>query len=77
MRQVTVTIPDDFYPAFMEYLKDKPDVLVDEEFEYFEKTDPQWQQDLVLDRIKNAKPEDYRSWEDVKKEMDKKWNFNG
>ncbi|POY39905.1 hypothetical protein C3L50_08725 [Flavobacterium alvei] len=73
MRQLTITIPDDFYPTFMEYLKDKPEVSVDEEFEYFDKTVPQWQQDLVLDRIKNSKPEDYRSWEDVKKDLDKKW----
>ncbi|QBN19274.1 hypothetical protein [Flavobacterium nackdongense] len=77
MRQVKVSFPDDFYHTFMEYLKDKPEVSVDEEFENLDKSVPQWQQDIVLDRIKTSKPEDYRSWEEVKKDLDKKWNFNG
>ena len=34
---------------------------------------PQWQQDLVLERIENSKPEDYLDWEEVKKELDEKW----
>lgn len=71
MRQVTVTIPDNFYPAFVEYLKDKPEVTFEEKYEYLDKTVPQWQQDLVLERIKNSKAEDYRNWEDVKKELEK------
>ncbi|MBC7556418.1 MAG: hypothetical protein H7195_05610 [Chryseobacterium sp.] len=75
MRQLTITIPDDFYPTFMEYLKDKPDVLIDEEFEYFDKTVPQWQQDIVLDRIKNSKPEDYvDAWESLT-ELKKKYDI--
>ena len=69
-------MPDNFYPTFLDYLKENPEVLVDEKYEYFDKTVPQWQQDLVLERIKNSKLEDYRNWEDVKKELDKKWNFN-
>lgn len=73
MKQITVTIPDDFYPTFMEYLKDKPQVSVNEEYEYLDKSVPQWQQDLVLDRIKNSKPEDYIPLEDALKELDKKW----
>ena len=74
MRQVIVSFPDDFYQTFMEYLKDKPEVSVDEEFEYFDKSVPQWQQDIVLDRIKNSKPEDYvDAWEsliELKKKYD-------
>ena len=30
MRQVTLTMPDNFYPTFLDYLKDNPEVLVDE-----------------------------------------------
>ena len=30
---------------------------------------PQWQQDIVLDRIKNSKPEDYISWEEAEKQI--------
>jgi len=32
-----------------------------------------WQQEMVLERIKNAKPEDYILLEDALKELDKKW----
>ena len=59
MRQVMVTIPDNFYSTFLDYLKNNPEVLVEEKYEYFDETVPQWQQDLVLERIKNSKPEDY------------------
>ena len=30
---------------------------------------PKWQQDIVLNRIANAKPENYNNWEDVKKRI--------
>ena len=70
MRQLTVTIPDDFYKTFIAFLKHMPDVVIDER----EKDDvPEWQQKLVLERMKNAKPEDFLDWEDVKNELDKKW----
>lgn len=32
---------------------------------------PQWQKDIVLDRIKSAEPEDYISWSDAKKNLAK------
>lgn len=73
MRQLTVTIPDDFYETFISFFKHIPDVSIDENVN---DEVPLWQQEMVLERMKNAKPEDYRSWEDVKKELDKKWNFN-
>jgi phosphopantothenoylcysteine synthetase/decarboxylase len=74
MRQLTVTIPDSFYETFISFFKHIPDVSIAENAT---NEVPLWQQEMVLERIKNAKPEDYRSWEDVKKELDKKWNFNG
>lgn len=40
------------------------------EFIKIENTEiPKWQQEEVLKRIKNAKPEDYISWEDAKKQL--------
>ena len=70
MRQLTVTIPDNFYESFLSLFKDNPEVSIEEKtvFEV-----PKWQQEIVLERMKNAKPEDYLDWEDVKKDLDKKW----
>jgi hypothetical protein len=69
MRQLTVTIPDEYYDSLIEFLKTNPDVLIDNnQAEYDISIEKK-----VLERIKNAKPEDYLDWEDVKKEMDKKW----
>ena len=70
MRQLTVTIPDDFYYTFISFLKRIPNVSIDKNTE---NEIPLWQQEMVLERMKNAKPEDYISWEEAKKEMDKKW----
>lgn len=70
MKQLTVTIPDDFYDTFISFLKRIPNVSIDENTE---NEIPLWQQEMVLERIKNAKREDYISWEEAKKEMDKKW----
>ena len=36
---------------------------------------PEWHKKLVLDRIKNAKPEDYITWKDFKKELKRKYDF--
>jgi hypothetical protein len=70
MRQLTVTIPDDFYETFVSFFKHVPDVSIDENIA---NEIPLWQQQMVLERLKNAKPEDFVSWEDFEKEMDKKW----
>ncbi|MDW8849507.1 hypothetical protein SD960_05330 [Flavobacterium sp. MMLR14_040] len=70
MRQLTVTIPDDFYETFVSFFKHVPDVSIDENIT---NEIPLWQQQMVLERLKNAKPEDFVSWEDFEKEMDKKW----
>jgi len=70
MRQLTVTIPDSFYETFISFFKHIPEVSINEN-EVNEV--PLWQQEMVLERIKNSKPEDYIDWEDFEKEMDKKW----
>ncbi|MBF4472778.1 hypothetical protein [Flavobacterium sp. HJJ] len=71
MRQLTVTIPDDFYETFVSFFKHIPDVSINENVK---DEVPLWQQEMVLQRMKNAKPEDYRSWEESKKRRDAKWN---
>jgi hypothetical protein len=70
MRQLTVTIPDDFYETFINFFKHIPEVSIDDENI---SEVPLWQQEMVLERIKNAKPEDYILLEDALKELDKKW----
>lgn len=32
-------------------------------------TIPEWQKNIVRERIKNSKPEDYLSWEEVEKQI--------
>lgn len=71
MRQLTVTIPDDFYETFVSFFKHIPDVSIDENTG---NEVPLWQQEMVLERMKNAKPEDYISWEESKKRLNSKWN---
>ena len=70
MRQLTVTIPDSFYETFIRFFKHIPEVSINETAA---NEVPLWQQEMVLERMKNAKPEDYIDWEDFEKEMDKKW----
>ena len=71
MKTITVTVTDSYFNTFMEFFKYNPNVKFDE------KELNNWQKSIVLDRTTNAKPEDYRNWEDVKKDLDQKWNFNG
>jgi hypothetical protein len=70
MRQLTVTIPDDFYETFVNFFKHIPEVSIDDENI---SEVPLWQQEMVLERIKNAKPEEDILLEDALKELDKKW----
>ncbi len=70
MKTITVTVSDSFYDSFLSLIKDNPEVSIEEKNTF---DVPKWQQDIVLDRIKNAKPEDYQPLEDALKELDKKW----
>lgn len=56
MRQITLTIPDDFYTKLMTFLAPNPEIIVEEKKE---DSVPLWQQEMVLERIKNSKTEDY------------------
>lgn len=70
MRQVMVTIPDEYYDNLMAFLKPIPDSKVDNSEEEYNKKI----KEMVLERVKNSKPEDYVSWEESKKRLDAKWN---
>ena len=69
MRQVKVTIPDEYYDNLMAFLKPIPNSKVDNSEEEYNKKI----QEMVLDRVKNSNPEDYVSWEESKKRLDAKW----
>ena len=53
MKQITITVSDSYYNTFMEFFMHNPNVKFDEK-EY-----NTWQEAMVLERVKNAKPEDY------------------
>jgi hypothetical protein len=72
MRQLTVTIPDTFYDSFIDFFKHVPEVSINENKE---SDVPQWQQDIVLERMKNAKPEDYIDARESLKKIKAKYGF--
>jgi hypothetical protein len=72
MRQLTVTIPDSFYETFINFFKHIPDVSIDENAA---NEVPIWQQEMVLERMKNAKPEDYIDADVALKDLKKKYGF--
>lgn len=72
MRQLTVTIPDDFYETFINFFKHIPDVSIDENTA---NKIPLWQQEMVLERIKNAKPEDYIDADVALENLKNKYGF--
>lgn len=55
MRQVTVTIPDEYYDDLINFLKPIPETIIDNKEEEYNKKI----QEMVLERVKNSKPEDY------------------
>ncbi len=55
MRQVLVTIPDEYYDNLIQFLKPIPDTIADTSQDDYNKSIEK----MVLERIKNSKPEDY------------------
>ncbi len=55
MRQLTVTIPDEYYDDLINFLKPIPETSIDNREEEYNKKI----QEMVLERVKNSKPEDY------------------
>ena len=69
MRQVTVTIPDEYYENLLQFLRPIPDAIIDTRQEEYNRSIEK----MVLERLENSKPEDYVSWEESKKRLDAKW----
>lgn len=69
MKQVTVTIPDEYYENLVQFLKPIPDSNIDNSQDEYNKS----VEKMVLDRIKNSKSEDYTPWNEAKKRLDAKW----
>ena len=72
MRQLTVTIPDSFYETFINFFKHIPEVSINENTA---NDVPLWQQEMVLKRMKNSKPEDYIDADVALKDLKKKYGF--
>ena len=72
MRQLTVTVPDEFYETFISFFKHIPDVYINENAA---NEVPLWQQEMVLERMKNAKPEDCIDADLALENLKKKYDF--
>lgn len=55
MRQLTVTIPDEYYDNLIQFLKPIPDTVIDTREDDYNRSIEK----MVLERVKNSKPEDY------------------
>lgn len=69
MKQLTINIPDNLYASVVELFKHIPKVTIQEEADF---EIPEWQKKIVRERIKNAKPENFKSYSEVRKIMKKK-----
>lgn len=68
MKEIIIKVPENRLEFALELIKSVgfKFALKKEEKEF---DIPQWQQDLVLNRIKNAKPENYSSIDNLDKEI--------
>ena len=55
MRQVTITIPDEYYENLIQFLKPIPNTLIDNSKENYDRSIVK----IVKERILNSKPDDY------------------
>lgn len=71
MRQLTVTIPDEYYDDLINFLKPIPETSIDNREEEYNKKI----QEMVLERVKNSKPEDYVDARESIKRLKIKYGF--
>lgn len=71
MRQLTVTIPDEYYDNLIQFLKPIPDIVIDTREEEYNRSIEK----MVLERIKNAKPEDYIDAQESLNKLKVKYGF--
>lgn len=64
--RITIDIKDTEAPFLIELLEqlNYVSIIRDENFEV-----PEWHKEIVLNRIKTAKPENYISWKEMKKQL--------
>jgi hypothetical protein len=67
MKQITINIPETKFQFFIELTKQLGLEISQEKTVDF--IVPEWQKELVRERIKNSKPEDYVSWETLEKQL--------
>ncbi len=63
MKHLSVKIPDSLYQSFIDFFKHMPNVTITEQHEG---EIPQWQQKIVLDRIKKEKITDAIPWNEAR-----------
>ena len=66
MKHITISIPESFYKTFVEFFKHIPDAKIESEESVII---PEWHKTETLKRLKNARKEDFISWEQVKKNI--------
>jgi hypothetical protein len=64
MKEITLKIPEDKYDFFMEVFNQLGLEVSDDDFVI-----PEWQKEVVLERIKKNKEEDLIPWEEARKQF--------
>ena len=64
MKEITLKIPEDKYDFFMKVFNQLGLETADDDLVI-----PEWQKEIVLERIKNAKEEDFFSLDDLDKKI--------
>ena len=69
MARFTITVPESKTQELLNYLKKLRGVSVETATEQNEESFfiPEWQKEMILERIKNSKPEDFIEWSEAKK----------
>ena len=64
MKEITLKIPEDKYAFFMEVFNQLGLEVSDDDFVI-----PEWQKEVVIERIKKNKKEDLIPWEEARKQF--------
>lgn len=63
MKHISIAVPDSKFKFFIELIRSLGFVKIEEEQELYI---PEAHKQLVRDRIKNSKPEDFKNWDEIK-----------
>ncbi|HTF04890.1 MAG TPA: hypothetical protein VK826_12775 [Bacteroidia bacterium] len=64
MKRIIVNVSDEKFDDFMKIIESQGLNIVEEDFEI-----PEWHKEIVRERIKNTKEEDFIPWEQVRKDL--------